>query len=163
MPDAHRIAALADPNTTALSQLQSLQDAARTRGIELAIQRVDRPEEIVEAIDAAQVGGARAMKVLASPLLFCSASDYPRTNGSIAPSSDIPMAGNRPGGRARRLWPAHRPALQRCTGPTVRQASARCRSRQSAGRTTDQIRIGDQSPGREGSGSDNPAVNSGSG
>jgi putative tryptophan/tyrosine transport system substrate-binding protein len=70
LPDTHRIAALADPNTTALSQLRSLQDTARTRGIQLSIQRVDKPEEIIEAINAAQVAGAEAMNVLASPLLF---------------------------------------------------------------------------------------------
>ena len=70
VPDAHRIAALADPNTTALSRLQALRDAAHARGIELSIQQVDKPEEIIEAINAAQVAGAEAVNVLASPLLF---------------------------------------------------------------------------------------------
>jgi putative ABC transport system substrate-binding protein len=70
VPDAHHIAALADPNTTAPPQLQALEEAARGHGVELSLQRVARPEEINGAIDAAKGGGAVALNVLASPLLF---------------------------------------------------------------------------------------------
>jgi putative ABC transport system substrate-binding protein len=69
-PGTRRIAALADSNTTASQQLQALQDAARARGVELSIQRIARPEEIVGAIDAAKAAGAAALNVLASPVLF---------------------------------------------------------------------------------------------
>jgi putative ABC transport system substrate-binding protein len=70
VPDAHHIAALADPNTTAPRQLQALEEAARAHRVELSIQQVAKPEQIVGAIDAAKAGGATALNVLASPLLF---------------------------------------------------------------------------------------------
>jgi putative ABC transport system substrate-binding protein len=70
VPGLHRMAALADSATTPLRQLQSLQDAARARNVELSIQRITRPEEIAAAIDAAKTWGAAALNVLASPVLF---------------------------------------------------------------------------------------------
>jgi len=70
VPGLRRMAALADSATTALAQLQALQDAARTRNVELSIQRIARPEEIAAAIDAAKAWGAAALNVLASPVLF---------------------------------------------------------------------------------------------
>jgi putative ABC transport system substrate-binding protein len=70
VPGLRRMAALADSATTALPQLQALQDAARTRNVELSIQRIVRPEEIAAAIDAAKAWGAAALNVLASPVLF---------------------------------------------------------------------------------------------
>jgi len=70
VPDAHHIAALADPNTTASPQLQALADAARAHGVELSIQQVTKPEQIVGAIDVAKAAGALGLNVLASPLLF---------------------------------------------------------------------------------------------
>src|SRR5262249_34056122 len=51
------------------AQLQVLLDAARGRGIELAIHRAERKEDIGIVIDAAKAGGAEALNVLASPLL----------------------------------------------------------------------------------------------
>jgi len=69
VPSARHIAALADTNTTASRQLQTLRDAARARGIELSIYRIAEPEEIIGAIDAAKEAGAAALNVLASPLL----------------------------------------------------------------------------------------------
>lgn len=70
VPGLRRMAALADSNTTGARQLQALQDAARTRGVELSLYRVAKPEEIVPAIDAAKSAGAAALNVLATPLLF---------------------------------------------------------------------------------------------
>jgi putative ABC transport system substrate-binding protein len=70
VPGLRRMAALADSATTAFRQLQSLQDAARARNVELSIQRITRPEEIAAAIDAAKTWGAAALNVLASPVLF---------------------------------------------------------------------------------------------
>ena len=70
MPGLRHIAVLADPNTTAPQELQALQDAARTRGVELSIHRVTRPNEIAPAIDAAKTLEAAALNVLASPFLF---------------------------------------------------------------------------------------------
>jgi putative tryptophan/tyrosine transport system substrate-binding protein len=68
VPSVRHIAALADTNTTAPDQLQPLQDAARGRGIALAIYQIAKPEEISGAIDRAKAEGAAGLNVLASPL-----------------------------------------------------------------------------------------------
>ena len=70
VPGLRRMAALAGANQTASAQLQTLQRAARARGVELSVHRVARPEEIAAVIDAAKASGAEALNVLASPLLF---------------------------------------------------------------------------------------------
>ena len=64
-----RMAALADFNTTASPQLQALEDAARTRGVELSIYRITKPDEIPAAIDAAKTSDAEALNVLESASL----------------------------------------------------------------------------------------------
>jgi putative ABC transport system substrate-binding protein len=70
VPGLRRMAAIADSSTTALSQLQALQDAARARNVELSIHQIARPEEIAAAIDRAQASGAMALNVLSSPLFY---------------------------------------------------------------------------------------------
>jgi putative ABC transport system substrate-binding protein len=70
VPRVRVLAALADMNTTTPQHLQSLQEAARRRGVELLAQRITRSEEVVPALDAAQAGNVAAINVLASPLLF---------------------------------------------------------------------------------------------
>jgi len=70
IPAARHIAALTDPNTTAPGQLQALQEAARTHGVDLDIRTAATPEEIKPAIDAAKASGAAGLNVLASPVLF---------------------------------------------------------------------------------------------
>ena len=72
VPGLRRMAVLADTNTTPPRQLQALEDAARARGLELAIQRVSKSGEIASALAAVQSSGAGALNVLASPLLFAS-------------------------------------------------------------------------------------------
>jgi putative ABC transport system substrate-binding protein len=69
-PGIRRMAALADANTTTPRRLQVLQDEARTRGVELSIQRIVRADEIAGAIDAAKTSGSAAINVTASALLF---------------------------------------------------------------------------------------------
>jgi putative ABC transport system substrate-binding protein len=64
------MAALADSNATTDAKLYALQEAARTRNIELSIRRIARGEEIAAAIDTARASGATALNVLASPMLF---------------------------------------------------------------------------------------------
>ena len=49
VPGASRMAALADSNVTTLRQLQALQEAVRSRGIELLAFTIARPEEIATA------------------------------------------------------------------------------------------------------------------
>jgi putative tryptophan/tyrosine transport system substrate-binding protein len=70
VPGVRRMAALADVNFTPPQLLQRLQDEARTRGVELLINRVAAPEEIVSAIDAAKSSGAAALNVLASAAFY---------------------------------------------------------------------------------------------
>jgi putative ABC transport system substrate-binding protein len=70
IPEARRISALTDPNTTASPQLQALQDAARAHAVDLDIHKAGTPEEITPAIDAAKASGAAGLNVLASPILF---------------------------------------------------------------------------------------------
>lgn len=70
VPGLRRMAALADTNTTAPRRLEALQDAARTRGVELSIHPVSKSDEIAPAIDAAKKSEAGALNVLASPLIF---------------------------------------------------------------------------------------------
>jgi putative ABC transport system substrate-binding protein len=68
VPHARKMAVLADARITTSQQLQALEDAVRRHGIGLSIHQVDRPEEIVRAIDAAQASGAAALNVLAASL-----------------------------------------------------------------------------------------------
>jgi ABC-type uncharacterized transport system substrate-binding protein len=70
VPDAHRVAALADSNVATLRHLQALENAARTHGKELLIVRAAKAEEIVPAMNDASTQGARALNVLSSPMLF---------------------------------------------------------------------------------------------
>jgi putative ABC transport system substrate-binding protein len=80
VPAARRMAALADANIAAPSRMQSLQDAARMRGVELAVHMIEKPERIGPAIEEAKRLGAEALNVLASPILFARRLDiYERT------------------------------------------------------------------------------------
>jgi putative ABC transport system substrate-binding protein len=63
LPGIRRLAALSD------AQNNILVDAARARGVELSIHRVERKEDMGPAVSAAKAGGAEALNVLASPLL----------------------------------------------------------------------------------------------
>lgn len=69
LPGARHIAALADPMAVVPGHFQALQDDARTRGVELSIYQIAKPEEIIGAIDAAMAAGVTALNVLASPVL----------------------------------------------------------------------------------------------
>jgi putative ABC transport system substrate-binding protein len=64
------MAALVDTKTREDAKVDELQSAARAVGIELSIHRIGKGDEIIRAIDIAQAAGARALNVLASPLLF---------------------------------------------------------------------------------------------
>src|SRR4051794_10395295 len=94
--DAHRIAALVDADTTAPERLQQLQEAAEARGIEVALHRVTKPEEIAGAMEAAKAAGAAGLKCwrrrCCSPSVSASWNERPRcvcrpyTNGRRSPS-----------------------------------------------------------------------------
>ena len=67
-PPPHSV--LADANTAAPENMRELQEAARARGVELAVRLVERPERIVPEIEEARRAGAEALNVLASPILY---------------------------------------------------------------------------------------------
>jgi ABC-type uncharacterized transport system substrate-binding protein len=69
VPNARRLAALADYNVTRLGQLTALENTARERGIQLSVHRIVRAEEVIDAVDQVKASGAEALNVLASPLL----------------------------------------------------------------------------------------------
>jgi putative ABC transport system substrate-binding protein len=70
IPGLHRMAILADFNSTAVEQLKELQNAARASNTELSIHRIAKGEEIPAAIEAAKSSGDTAINVLASPMLY---------------------------------------------------------------------------------------------
>ncbi len=69
VPDARRIAALADTNVASLSHLQGLEASARNLGKELLIARVARDSEIIPAMNEVSSQGAAALNVMSSPML----------------------------------------------------------------------------------------------
>jgi putative ABC transport system substrate-binding protein len=68
VPDARRMAVLADPKAINEAQLQALSNASSARGVELAVVLAGTPEEIAAAIIEAKDSGATALNVLTSPL-----------------------------------------------------------------------------------------------
>jgi putative ABC transport system substrate-binding protein len=69
VPSARRMATLTDLTQTPQSHIKALQEAARTRHVELSVFGVARPDDIASATDAAKTSGAQAVNVLASSLL----------------------------------------------------------------------------------------------
>lgn len=72
MPGVRRLAALADSKVSTPEQLHVLQEAARGRGIDLAIYSARTPEDIIPAMDQAKAAGVAALNVLATPLFASS-------------------------------------------------------------------------------------------
>jgi putative ABC transport system substrate-binding protein len=68
VPGARRIAVLTDPIITQPAHLQALQNAARARGVEVAVFSAGTPELIAPTMDKAKEWGATALNVLAAPL-----------------------------------------------------------------------------------------------
>jgi ABC-type uncharacterized transport system substrate-binding protein len=68
LPGVRRMAALADPRVQSPQELETLQGAARVRGVELSIHPVTSTDGIIPAIGAAKAAGAGGLNVLAGPL-----------------------------------------------------------------------------------------------
>jgi putative ABC transport system substrate-binding protein len=68
VPGLRLMAVLADVNYSSAAQLDQLQKAARSHGIEFSIHRVARAEDITAAMDSAQASGAAALNIVSSPL-----------------------------------------------------------------------------------------------
>ena len=69
VPDARRIAALADSNVASLEYLKVMEESARNRGKELLIVYAASANDLVPAINDASSRGAAALNVLSSPML----------------------------------------------------------------------------------------------
>jgi putative tryptophan/tyrosine transport system substrate-binding protein len=69
VPEARRMAVLADPGVTGPKQLDALMEAARAHGVQLFVYRITKREEIIGTINEAKTSGAAALNVLATPLL----------------------------------------------------------------------------------------------
>src|SRR5262245_24107058 len=70
VPNAHRIAILADSNVATLEHLRALETSARSsHGKELLVVRAANATEVVPAINDASTQGAAALNVLSSPML----------------------------------------------------------------------------------------------
>ena len=69
VPNARRIAILADDGVTTPEQLKALKDAARAHDVILSTHIALRSDDIVPAMDAVLSAGAQALNVLASSLL----------------------------------------------------------------------------------------------
>jgi hypothetical protein len=131
VPGARRMAVLADPNATSPQQFQALEEETHTRGVELLIYRVMKPEEIAGAIDTAKSSGASALNVLATPLLFNNRQIIlPR-----AATLRLPTILQAPEGAEDGSLIAYGP----------RHAAARRKARRPTRRAADEIRVGDQS------------------
>jgi putative tryptophan/tyrosine transport system substrate-binding protein len=59
---------LADPNNTPLEELKALQNAARARGVEVAVFTAGTPEQIAPVMEKAKASGATALNALSAPL-----------------------------------------------------------------------------------------------
>jgi putative ABC transport system substrate-binding protein len=68
LPGARQIAAMSDSKVTSSKHLQALQRAAQSRGVQVLVFGVSKPDEIAAAIDAAKAAGAEAANFLATPL-----------------------------------------------------------------------------------------------
>jgi ABC-type uncharacterized transport system substrate-binding protein len=69
VPDARRVAALADSNVSELQHLQALEQSARTHGRELLVVRAATAGDLIPAINDVVGRGAGALNVLGSPML----------------------------------------------------------------------------------------------
>jgi putative ABC transport system substrate-binding protein len=69
VPDAKRIAALADSNVANLGHLKALEASARNHGKELLVVRAASANDLAPAIKDARSRGAGALNVLSSPML----------------------------------------------------------------------------------------------
>ena len=142
MPGIRRMAALAETSLLTEAKARALQEAARANNVELLIYRITRAEDIAATIDKAKSSGATALNVRVPDARRQCSADY-GTSCSTAPSSHLSMGLL---GRDRWLYRLRsiprsvgRPYCTICVEPFTRHDACR-----SAGRTADEIRVGDQ-------------------
>ena len=70
LPQAKRLAILADARLLKPVQIEKFEIMARQKGVALSIVRVDNPEDIEPGLRAVKAAGAEGVNILGSPLLF---------------------------------------------------------------------------------------------
>lgn len=70
LPRARRIAMLGDAGPSVPAHFSTLETGARKSGVELSLLRLAAAEDVQPALEQAKAGGAEAINVLASPILF---------------------------------------------------------------------------------------------
>jgi putative tryptophan/tyrosine transport system substrate-binding protein len=70
VPQTRAIAALVDSSITPQHHLETLRDAAQSRGVTLSFFMAAKPNEIAPALDGAKAKGADAINILATSLFF---------------------------------------------------------------------------------------------
>jgi putative ABC transport system substrate-binding protein len=70
VPQAREMATLVDSNITPRHHLETLREAAQSRGVTASFLSVAKPNEIAHALDEAKTKGADAINILATPLFF---------------------------------------------------------------------------------------------
>lgn len=163
IPGVRYIAAFADSRTAVPKKLEALQDAARTRGVELLINTVGTPEEIAPALDASEGLGRRRVKLagLASPQHNC------RIIFECTAALGLPVVYQWPEavqeGRPHRVRPEHCPDLSSAGVSTARRAVAWDRAHRYPGRAADEFRAGRQPADRESVRPESPGIVPGAG
>src|SRR5262249_3620492 len=97
LPNARRMAALADPNSTEVGRLKALKDAAHASGIELSTYTVDNAEKIVKDF------GRGGDKLFVDPTLYIQSPYHHRACNRSAAAFDPPFTRNRGRRRPSRL------------------------------------------------------------
>lgn len=70
LPSARRIGVLRDPSTSGPARMQAIIETAKALGVEIQVVDIRAPDDITAAFASFDAGGAEAIDVLASPLLF---------------------------------------------------------------------------------------------
>jgi putative ABC transport system substrate-binding protein len=76
IPGLRKLAILADANVTKPAHLKQLEDAARSRGVEVLVRGVAKRDEVIPAIKDAHAAGAQAINFLATPIFSVDAAAF---------------------------------------------------------------------------------------
>src|SRR5262249_41015364 len=148
LPGVLHIAAVVDPGTVVPLQLETLRNAAASRGVELSTYAAANPEEIASAIDSLSAAGAPGLTVLPSPLL----SRYRRVLIDRSAARSLPTIYQWPDTAEEGGLIAYGPRFTQIYRQLARQLVKLLRGKagRPAGRAADQVRTGDQSQHCEG-------------
>jgi ABC transporter substrate binding protein len=135
LPGVRRMAALADPRVQPPQQLQALQEAARTRGVELSIHPLTSADAIVPANQRCESGGRGRTKFAGGVVVWQQSQSDHRAHQGTAPACHLSVAQLCRVRRSHRLRPAAARGLS-SSGENGRQGAARRQACRPASRTT---------------------------